>query len=107
RLRWPDGPIVLVQVDNEGALYFRDGIYDQDYHPDALHAFRVFLRSKYRHLRALRDAWRDEAITFATVVPPRRFDAKQAGELVPHVDWAEFHEHLLSSALERMAADLV
>ena len=25
RLRWPDGPIVLVQVDNEGALYFRDG----------------------------------------------------------------------------------
>jgi beta-galactosidase len=107
RLRWPDGPIVLVQVDNEGALYFRDGIYDQDYHPDALHAFRVFLRAKYRHLHALRDAWRDEAITFATVVPPRRFDAKQAGELVPHVDWAEFHEHLLSSAMERMAADLV
>jgi beta-galactosidase len=31
RLCWPDGPIVLVQVDNEGALYFRDGQYDQDY----------------------------------------------------------------------------
>ena len=32
----PRGPIVLVQVDNEGALYFRDGEYDQDYHPDSL-----------------------------------------------------------------------
>lgn len=46
-LRWPDGPIVLVQVDNEGALYFRDGAYDQDYHPDALGRFREFLREKY------------------------------------------------------------
>ena len=25
---YPEGPIVLVQIDNEGALYFRDGAYD-------------------------------------------------------------------------------
>jgi beta-galactosidase len=107
RLRWPEGPIVLVQVDNEGALYFRDGVYDQDYHPDALHAFRDFLRAKYRQLRALRDAWADETITFATVEPPRRFDAKAIRDLPRHVDWTEFHEQLLSAALERMAGDLV
>ena len=35
-LVYPDGPIVMLQVDNEGALYFRDGAYDQDYHPDAI-----------------------------------------------------------------------
>jgi len=107
RLRWPDGPVVLVQVDNEGALYFRDGVYDQDYHPDALHAFRQFLRSKYRHLRALRDAWRDDEISFTTVEPPRRFDARVVADLARHVDWTEFHEQLLSTALERMAAALV
>jgi beta-galactosidase len=105
-LRWPEGPIVLVQVDNEGALYFRDGVYDQDYHPDSLHAFREFLRAKYRHLRALRDAWEDDALTFATVEPPRRFDAKEVGELARHVDWTEFHEAQLSTAMERMAAAL-
>jgi beta-galactosidase len=105
-LRWPDGPIVLVQVDNEGALYFRDGVYDQDYHPDALHAFRDFLRTKYRHLRALRDAWADDAVTFATVEPPRRFDARESKDLARHVDWTEFHEQLLSMAMERMAAAL-
>jgi beta-galactosidase len=107
RLRWPDGPIVLVQVDNEAALYFRDGVYDQDYHPDALHAFRDFLRAKYQHLRALRDAWGDETISFATIDPPRRFDARGLHELARHLDWTEFHEHLLSSAMERMAGDLV
>ncbi len=106
-LRWPTGPIVLVQVDNEGALYFRDGVYDQDYHPDALQAFRQFLRTKYRHLRALRDAWRDEQVTFTTVEPPRRFDARHVVDLARHVDWTEFHEQLLSTAMERMAAALV
>jgi len=107
RLRWPDGPIVLVQVDNEGALYFRDGVYDQDYHPDALHAFRGFLRAKYRHLRALRDAWSDDLVSFATVEPPRRFDARAVSDLARHVDWTEFHEQLLSTGMERMAAALV
>jgi beta-galactosidase len=107
RLRWPEGPIVMVQVDNEGALYFRDGVYDQDYHPDALHAFREFLRSKYRHLRALRDAWNDDEISFASVEPPRRFDAREASDLARHVDWTEFHEQLLATAMDRMAAALV
>ncbi|MGO9838415.1 MAG: beta-galactosidase [Polyangiaceae bacterium] len=107
RLRWPDGPVVLVQVDNEGALYFRDGQYDQDYHPDAVAAFRKFLRAKYgRKVTELRDAWGDDTLAFAEVEPPRRFDAHETRQLVRHVDWAEFHEHLLSSAMDRMAAAL-
>jgi beta-galactosidase len=107
RLCWPHGPIVLVQVDNEGALYFRDGQYDQDYHPDAVHAFREFLRAKYHSSpRALRAAWADETIAFATVEPPKRFDARETRELARHIDWAEFHEQLLSGAMERMAKSL-
>jgi beta-galactosidase len=107
-LCWPDGPIVLVQVDNEGALYFRDGQYDQDYHPDAVHAFREFLRTKYRKsVRALRYSWGDDGLGFATVEPPKRFDARETRQLARHVDWAEFHEQLLSSAMDRMAAALI
>jgi beta-galactosidase len=107
-LCWPDGPIVLVQVDNEGSLYFRDGQYDQDYHPDAIHAFREFLRSKYRRsVRTLRYSWGDDSVAFATVEPPRRFDAVEARQLARHVDWAEFHEQMLSSAMDRMAASLI
>ena len=106
-LRWPDGPIVLVQVDNEGALYFRDGPYDQDYHPDAIQAFRAFLRAKYRQrVAALRAAWVDDALEFADVEPPKRFDAHEMRQLARHVDWTEFHEQLLSTAMERMAASI-
>jgi beta-galactosidase len=104
RFRWPEGPIVLVQVDNEGALYFRDGQYDQDYHPDAIEQFQQFLRVKYRRsARALQRAWLVDAIDFADAQPPRRFDARETRELTRHVDWAEFHELLLSSAMDRMA----
>lgn len=97
----PHGPIVMLQVDNEGALYFRDGPYDQDYHPDAIRMFRSFLREKYSSVKSLRDVWNDANITFANVAPPVRFDAKEADELARHLDWMEFHEHLLAEAMGR------
>lgn len=105
-LRHPEGPIVLVQVDNEGALYFRDGPYDQDYHPDAVALFRAFLRTKYKSARTLRDAWNDPDVAFATLLPPVRFDARTADDVSRHMDWMEFHEHLLASGIERMARSL-
>jgi len=106
-LRYPDGPIVLVQVDNEGALYFRDGAYDQDYHPDAIRMFRELLREKYGSLQRLRDAWNDPSVTFATAEPPVRFDAEKAEDLPRHLDWVESHEHLLARAMERFGNGLV
>jgi beta-galactosidase len=107
-LRWPEGPIVLVQVDNEGALYFRDGQYDQDYHPDAIEAFRRFVRAKYeRKVTELRVAWGNPDLDFASVEPPRRFDARLTRDLARHVDWAEFHETLLSGSMEQMAESLI
>lgn len=100
---YPEGPIVLLQVDNEGALYFRDGPYDQDYHPDAIGLFRHMLRTSYRTVKALRSAWQDDTLTFDGVDPPRALTATNAGELAPHLDWMEFHEHLLATAFDRMA----
>jgi beta-galactosidase len=92
-LRHPEGPIVLAQIDNEGALYFRDGVYDQDYHPDAVRDYRAFLGRKYGSLAAL-----DE--------PPRRFEGARLVDLRRHLDWAEAQEHLVASALGRYAAAL-
>jgi beta-galactosidase len=88
KLRHPEGPIVLVQIDNEGALYFRDGAYDQDYHPDSLRLFRAFLRVKYKSAKELRAAWREPQATFHAVEPPHRFDAKDADDLVRHLAWS-------------------
>jgi beta-galactosidase len=105
-LQYPHGPIVMWQIDNEGALYFRDGPYDQDYHPDAIRLFRSFLREKYSSAKVLRDGWNEPNVTFATATPPHRFDAKTADELPRHMDWMEFHEHLLAQAMARFAKAL-
>lgn len=56
-LLYPAGPIVLVQVDNEGAFYFRDGLYDQDYCPDAVQHYRAHLRDRYKTVQALPPAY--------------------------------------------------
>lgn len=101
--RWPDGPIVLVQIDNEGALYFRDGPYDQDYHPDARRMYRDFLKEKFETLGEMQLAYNEPLASFSTIEPPHRFDVKDVRDLPRHLDWMEFHEHLLASAMERFA----
>ena len=105
-LAYPHGPIVLCQVDNEGALYFRDGIYDQDYHPDAITQYRRFLTQRYKGLGALRAAHGDAEVTFASLEPPRALTARDESTLAPHLDWAEFQEALVESALYRFRAVL-
>jgi beta-galactosidase len=101
-LTWPEGPIVMVQLDNEACLYFRDGVYDQDHHRDSISAYRRFLQNKYERLETLRQAHGDPAVTFAKIEPPRRLNASAALELCRHLDWAEYQEHSLEAALVRM-----
>ena len=96
-LTWPHGPIVMCQVDNEGALYFRDGVYEQDYHPDALAAFRRFLEARYQTPARLGATYGISADTF-DISPPRRFDAKDASGLARQLDWAEYQETLIADA---------
>lgn len=112
-LLYPNGPIVLLQIDNEGALYFRDGAYDQDYHPDAIRLYRSFLRSRYETLERFQSVYPhgegdpvDADARFATVMPPTRFDAKTTADLARHLDWCEFHEHLLETAFDRFGRAL-
>jgi beta-galactosidase len=107
-LVWPKGPIVLVQIDNEGAMYFRDGIYDQDYHPDAIAHYRAFLKSRYKTIGELRRAYGITTERFDDVQPPLRYDVRSAEDLPRHIDWAESHEALLAesfSAMRRSLAD--
>lgn len=118
-LLYPHGPIVMLQIDNEGALYFRDGAYDQDYHPDALRLYRDFLRDKYGTFDALLAAYgeapssdkkgekKGDPTRFSSIEPPRVFDCERTSDLARHLDWSAFHEHLLATAFERMGKALV
>jgi beta-galactosidase len=102
----PQGPIAMVQVDNEGALYFRDGAYDQDYHPDTVHRYREWLERKHGTLEALREAHGIEVHGWGDVHPPSRFDALGASDLGRHLDWSAFSEQLVADFLAAMRGEL-
>jgi beta-galactosidase len=100
--RYPNGPIVLCQIDNEGTLYFRDGLYDQDYRPEAISLYRAFLRTKYGTDAELARVYGRRADPFDRIVPPVIFDAESADELTFHLDWAEFQERMVAGSIARM-----
>ncbi len=101
-LCWPRGPVVLLQIDNEGALYFRDGVYDQDYHPDALETYRHFVQARYQTVEHLRESYGDPSLRFEKLEPPRAATFTTPRDLTAHLDWAEFQEGLVPGALEWM-----
>jgi beta-galactosidase len=105
-LCYPHGPIVLCQVDNEGAMYFRDGVYDQDYHPDAIRGYHKFLKQKYESTEQLSKALGYQAISFE-LDPPRELDAVTSRELTRHLDWAEAQEEVLCQGFKKLRAPLV
>jgi beta-galactosidase len=100
----PHGPVVMLQVDNEGALYFRDSAYEQDYHPDAVALYRSFLQERYRDDENLRNTYGSDTAPLAQILPPTRFDASHVDQLARHLDWVEFHEVLLAQAMKRFRA---
>jgi beta-galactosidase len=105
-LCYPHGPIVFVQVDNEATLGFRDGVFDQDYHPAQLAKYREFLTRKYPNLEAMRRLYKNPALVVSKSNPPERKQLKLASDLPAALDWAEAQEDMLARALERMAVPL-
>ncbi|HWZ90223.1 MAG TPA: beta-galactosidase, partial [Polyangiaceae bacterium] len=105
-LVWPAGPIVLCQIDNEGALYFRDGVYDQDHHPDAVATYRAFLTQKYGSIEAIRSVLNDPAADLETLLPPARLSGKSLLDLARHLDAAEAQEEIIARAFLRMKSTL-
>jgi beta-galactosidase len=95
--RYPEGPIVMLQIDNEGAYYFRDGVYDQDFHPDALEAYRTFLQQAYETPEKWAEAYGTQADSLTDYQPPHKWNVQQPGDLRPHWDWAVFQEHILKN----------
>ena len=99
---WPSGPIAMLQVDNEASYYFRDAPYDQDYHPDAIVAWRKFLEKRYGNLSKTAEAHGQKYVRWDDAAPPEKFAADDASGLVKHLDWVCFREQLITTSLSKM-----
>ncbi|HKP60138.1 MAG TPA: beta-galactosidase [Polyangiales bacterium] len=98
---WPAGPVVLMQVDNEASFYFRDAPYDQDHHPDAQTKYATQLRQRYGQIESLNQAYASAHANWGEVTPPSTVPADLESAR-RSLDFMEFHEELIASALERM-----
>jgi hypothetical protein len=116
-LRYPAGPIVAVQLDNEPSLAFQDAMYFADYHPATVERFGPWLRDRYGKLSAWQAAWgRAAGADFDTAQPPRpatatasavdligQVDAPTAPSRAADHDWAAFMEYVLVDHLDYLA----
>ncbi len=99
------GLVLAIQIDNEGAYYFRDGVLEQDYHPDALAKFADFLAEKYRgDVARLSRAYEKNVRNFTEVEAPRSLSAQTPSELLRVLDWAQFQEWLYERAWRQFAS---
>lgn len=96
---FPKGPVILLQLDSTAAFFSRDALYDQDYHPDSVRAYRTFIQARYATAEQLRNAYGDSGLSFDTLKPPERLNAHTVKGLLRHLDWAEFQEQVVANAL--------
>lgn len=106
---YPHGPVILLQVDNEAAYYFRDAPYDQDYHPDAITLWHVYLRERHATVADLGRAHDASYEDYSDCDAPKRFDLHDEADpgtppraLALHLEWAAFREYLIERAIIRM-----
>lgn len=105
-LCFPNGPIVMLQVDNEGAMYFRDGVFEQDYHSDAIESYRAYLKVKYESLEEVRRLYKNPALRLSKAQPPDRLSTTTISALTPTLDWALHNELMVARSLAQMASML-
>lgn len=98
---YPQGPVIAVQVDNEAAYYFREDVYDQDYHPDAIELWKAYRQdseeSTATHFPVGFEDLLDEEASPETL---RRATRKR-------IQWTQFKEWLLLDYLNALKQALV
>lgn len=100
--QYPKGPIVGIQILNEG-FYTNSGakVTGYDYSSSGIEFFREFLKQKYKTIAKLNDAYKTDIKAFEEVYAPREFRAKALGHLHLYLDWAEYAAFLFAGVIEK------
>ncbi|OGO08865.1 MAG: hypothetical protein A3K46_02385 [Chloroflexi bacterium RBG_13_60_9] len=93
--QFPDGPIVLCQVNKETAFMGRMQAYDLDYSPESIALYRRFLAEKYGSIEALNEIYGGKYLSVSEILPPKSCDAVVQRDLVLYLDWVEYKEYLI------------
>lgn len=98
-LFYPEGPIVLIQLDNEPSYAFADTPLGFDYHPVVIERYRRWLLRRYGSLGGIGRAWGAANVTAEALEPPRSPEQEPSRR---GLDWIEFREWLIAEYLRRL-----
>lgn len=102
----PHGPVYGLQADNEHSFFFRTTPTDQDYHPEALSAYRSFLKTRYQQPARYQSLTGLTISDFSEAQPPKEMPLGGPKKLRHCVDWLEFKEKLARDSTVRVAKEL-
>jgi len=100
---YPNGPIILIQLDNEPSMTFHDKIFESDYNPVNVKGFGIYqkwLKEKYSSTKLLNLAHNTNYASFSNAEAPVDLNVKHLCDLRKYTDWAEFKEWLMARHIE-------
>jgi beta-galactosidase len=101
--QYPDGPVVVCEVNKETEFFGRYQAYDLDYAPESISLYRQFLSDKYGTVEVLNEVYGKNFNAIAAVQPPRDFNAVVQRDLPWYLDWVEYKEFLIRQTNRRLA----
>lgn len=96
---YPNGPIILMQLDNEPCFTFHDRMFESDYNPVISKPgglYSQWLEEKYQSVEELNTVYGTQQQDFTTITPPRELELGRMKEIARFMDWVEFKENLFA-----------
>jgi beta-galactosidase len=100
--QYPDGPVILCQMNKETAFLGRTQAYDLDYCPESIALYRNFLSEKYGAVENLNTIYGTKYSAYAEVAPPKQCAAAVQRDLPACLDWVEYKEYLIRHFYRRL-----
>jgi beta-galactosidase len=100
--QYPNGPVILCQLNKESAFVGRTQAYDLDYSPDSIALYRKFLTEKYGSIEGLNKIYGGKYSAFSELTAPKNFEAVEQRDVPRYLDWVEYKEYLIRQFSQRL-----
>lgn len=101
---YPRGPVFLIEIDYEPSFCHNFDPYSGDYNEYVVRSlYPKFLEARHGTIGGLNKAYKVKYKEFSEAVPPVDFNAGSPHEMVPHLDWIAFREHLVNRYADSVA----
>jgi len=100
--QYPDGPVILCQMNKETAFMGRTQAYDLDYCPESIALYRKFLSEKYGAVENLNPIYGTKYSAYSEISAPKQCEAAVQRDLPACLDWVEYKEYLIRHFYQRL-----